>query len=142
MIPKANTFHVPFGEMTITLDDVSTLLAILVVGNTVSLSLANEAQTLVSQALGVTEEEAREEHGFAHGCSVWLEWLQCRFQGVTDDCGNEVIKCSVRTYTCFICSGAHCLWIKQSWVSVYYLHCLKKLDSIHNYAWGAAVLTY
>lgn len=41
--PKTNTFHMPFMEMTIMLDDVNTLLDIPVVGKTVSLSLANEA---------------------------------------------------------------------------------------------------
>ena len=30
--PETNTFHMPFGEMTITLDDVSTILGILVTG--------------------------------------------------------------------------------------------------------------
>lgn len=56
-----------FREMTITLDDVSKLLSILVIENTVSLSLADKTQTLVSCALGVTKEAAREELGSTRG---------------------------------------------------------------------------
>lgn len=57
-----------FGEMTIKLDDVSTLLSFSVVGNTVSsVLLAQEVRTLVSRALGVIEVEAKEELESARG---------------------------------------------------------------------------
>lgn len=95
-------FHMPFRDMTITLDDVSTLLTIPIIGNTVSLSLAVEVHTLLSCALAVVEEEACEELGSVHGCSIRLEWLWCRVQGVTNDCGNEVIRCSPRAYLLYL----------------------------------------
>lgn len=40
--PETNMFHMSFGEMTITLDDVSTLLAIPVVRRTVSHSIQDD----------------------------------------------------------------------------------------------------
>lgn len=45
------TFHVVFGEMTITLDDIWTILGIQVMGKLVS---TESAESLVTIALGVT----------------------------------------------------------------------------------------
>lgn len=61
--PETNVFHIPFGEMTITLDGVSSLLGILVVGQAISiyeekLSL-DDAVTLVSAQLGVSPQHAK-----------------------------------------------------------------------------------
>jgi len=58
MVPR---FHMPCEEMTITLD-VSALLSILVVGNSVSSNIqVHEARKLVAHTLGVTEAEAAQE---------------------------------------------------------------------------------
>lgn len=62
---ETNTFHMSFGEMTITLDDVLSLLGISIVGRTVSifeekLSLEN-AVPLVSAQLGVSPQHVNKE---------------------------------------------------------------------------------
>ncbi|XP_008244121.1 PREDICTED: serine/threonine-protein phosphatase 7 long form homolog [Prunus mume] len=57
--PETNTFHMPFGEMTITLDDVSSILGILVSGAAVA-PLGDDNDTnfeLLVKYLGVTDEE-------------------------------------------------------------------------------------
>lgn len=79
-----------------------TLLSILVAGNTISLNLTDKTQTLVSRALEVTKKEAYEELESACGQSVKMEWLRNRFQGVTKDCGNEVITYSARSYLLYL----------------------------------------
>ncbi|XP_028085165.1 protein MAIN-LIKE 1-like [Camellia sinensis] len=58
--PETNTFHLPFGEMSPTLDDVSVILGILVIGKSVSCKkLSNvDAANLLVEALGVTIDEA------------------------------------------------------------------------------------
>ena len=54
--PKTNTFHLPFGEMTITLDDVSAIIGIPVVGTPVhaltQLSFTDQI-SLLERGLGV-----------------------------------------------------------------------------------------
>lgn len=58
--PETNTFHMPYSEMTITLDDVGAILVIPVTGNSVStdsLSVEREMSP-VSSALGVSPEDA------------------------------------------------------------------------------------
>ena len=59
--PETNTFHMPFGEMTITLDDVASIIGISVTGRTVSYNdrmAYEEAQALLVDALGVESIEA------------------------------------------------------------------------------------
>lgn len=56
------------------LDDVSTLLVILVVGRTISYNLPNDDDvTLLSHTLRVTAAEAHDELRLARGCSIRLE---------------------------------------------------------------------
>lgn len=85
---ETNTFHMPFGDMTITLDDVSCLLRILVVDRAVSLPQKlslDAAVTLVFVQLGVSDENAREELVIVWGTSVRLEWLRVIFSNVKDE---------------------------------------------------------
>jgi len=69
-----NTFHMLFGEMTFTLDDVLTLVGITVMGRSVSRPrrLTDTKDVLVN-LLGVSEQDARDELGLVCGSSVRLE---------------------------------------------------------------------
>lgn len=61
--PEINTFHMPFSEMTITLDDIGTILGILVMGRSVSMEPLSfeRAKLLVEHGFGVTSQEAHDE---------------------------------------------------------------------------------
>ena len=54
--PETNTFRMPFGEMTITIDDVDTILGIPVTGRSVSVEQLSfeRAKILVKHGLGIT----------------------------------------------------------------------------------------
>lgn len=60
---ETNTFHMPFGEMAITLDDVGTILEIPLTGRSVSTYtlLFERAMDLVNSRLGVSPENAHDE---------------------------------------------------------------------------------
>ena len=51
----------PYGEMTITVDDVDTLIGIPVVGRSVNLSTVDDLTILVIRILGVTRRAAMDE---------------------------------------------------------------------------------
>ena len=68
--PETNTFHMPFGEMTITLDDVGTLLGIPVTGIPVHASTSmgfTEQVDLLERGLGVDRASASTEWRVARG---------------------------------------------------------------------------
>ncbi|XP_028115037.1 uncharacterized protein LOC114312948 [Camellia sinensis] len=67
--PETNTFHLTVDEMTMTLDDVGTILGIPITGRSVSATTLTDQQahTLVVAALGVDDTEAIEELPSAKG---------------------------------------------------------------------------
>ncbi|XP_028108860.1 protein MAIN-LIKE 2-like [Camellia sinensis] len=123
---ETNTFHMPVGEMTLTLDDVGTIVGLPIVGKSVSVPDVTDHHgvTLLVYGLGIAERVAHEEV-FAGGNLVRLEWLRSQFAGVTDSDPEEAI---------YDKSGGR--------VPVVYLGLLMDLGSIHTYAWGAAVLAF
>ncbi|RWR84948.1 serine/threonine-protein phosphatase 7 long form [Cinnamomum micranthum f. kanehirae] len=143
--PETNTFHMPFGEMTITLDDVASILGIPVMGQIVSYNermAYEEAQALLLDALGVEPAEAHEKLMQVRGQSVRLEWLRERFSGVSDDDGDEMVDCVVRAYLLYLLGCT--LFINKSGERVpnIFLTVLVDLDAIRSYAWGTIALAY
>ncbi|XP_028109692.1 protein MAIN-LIKE 2-like [Camellia sinensis] len=115
--PETNTFHMTVSEMTLTLDDVGTILGLPIVGKSVSIPDVTDHHgvTLLVYGLGITERAAHEEVSSAGGNSVNLEWLR-RCTLFSDKSGGKV--------------------------PVVYLGLLMDLGSIHTYAWGAAALAF
>ena len=62
--PETNTFHMLFGEMTITLDDVSTILGIPVTGKSVLVEQLSfeRSKTLVEHGLGALHRVVEAPH--------------------------------------------------------------------------------
>lgn len=100
--PKTNTFHMYFGEMTITLDDVSCLLGIPIVSRGVSSPieklLFKDVVTLVIVELGVSPEELQA----IRGMFVWLEWPRGLFCNVNDFNDPGQIGCATKGYLLFL----------------------------------------
>ena len=83
----------PFGEMTITLDDVCTVLRIQVTCKPVSPEslLTERVESLVTIALGVTPNLAHQALLAMQGNSVGLQWLWELFGEVSDvDLGHKL----------------------------------------------------
>ncbi|KAL7177638.1 hypothetical protein ACSBR2_030908 [Camellia fascicularis] len=142
--PETNTFHLIVGEMTMTLDNVGTILGILITGRSVSAATWTDQQThaLVVAALGVDDAEATEELSSARGKSIKLEWLRIKFNGCNDSDTEESIVCAARAYLLFLLG--YTLFSDKSGtrVPVVYLQLLMDVTDIHTYAWGAAALAY
>ncbi|XP_028223467.1 protein MAIN-LIKE 1-like [Glycine soja] len=74
---ETSTFHLPVGELTITLDDVASLLHIPITGALQSFEplVTSDAVVLLTELLEVIPEEARAETHQASGPHVRLSWL-------------------------------------------------------------------
>ncbi|XP_028223885.1 protein MAIN-LIKE 1-like [Glycine soja] len=75
---QTSTFHLSVGELTITLDDVSSLLHLPITGalhNFHALS-TEEARFLLTELLEVFAEEARAETALTRGAYVRLGWVR------------------------------------------------------------------
>jgi hypothetical protein len=76
---ETNTFHLPMGEMTITLDDVFCLTGIPVRGTLVRSDALDDPVEFVVEALGVEAWEVEAEFHRFRGQYVRLEWLREKF---------------------------------------------------------------
>ncbi|CAL5398054.1 unnamed protein product [Camellia sinensis] len=134
--PETNTFHLTVGEMTMTLDDVGTILGTPITGRSVSAAtLTNQqAHALVVDALGVDDAEATEELSLARGQSVKLEWLRTKFSGCKDSDTEESIACAARAYLLFLVGCTLFSDKSGTRVPVVYLKLLMDLSDIHTYA--------
>ncbi|RWR86348.1 LOW QUALITY PROTEIN: serine/threonine-protein phosphatase 7 long form [Cinnamomum micranthum f. kanehirae] len=145
--PETNTFHMPFGEMTITLDDVASILGIPVMGRTVSFNermTYEEAQALLVDALEVESTEAHEEHMKSwckYGANL-LDWSGYGKGFVSDDDGDEMVDCAIRAYLLYLFGCTLFTYKSGTRVPIIFLTVMVDLEVVHSYAWGTAALSY
>ena len=93
--PETTTFHLPFGEMTITLDDVASILHIPVTRSMISFSQplrVDDANALLVELLGTIDVEASRETEQCRSPSVRLLWLRNHFSTITDVSSDDDIE--------------------------------------------------
>lgn len=133
------SFHLPVGEMTITLDDVSALLHIPIRGAFWSISIVDRdhAVQVVTELLGVSVTEANGE--ILSGLMVRCNWLlevyysRCEEQKFVE-ATRALLLCLVGT-TIFTNKSGHAVYI-------YYLELFRDLHHCRSYAWGVGALTH
>ncbi|XP_028215068.1 protein MAIN-LIKE 1-like [Glycine soja] len=138
---ETSSFHLPVGELTITLDDVSSLLHLPVIGDLHAfepLHLDDAVQMLVD-LLMVSPESARAETVQCRRLYVRLQWVhdiyQCRCQA-----GHWTA--AARAYLLHLLGCT--LFANKSATNfhVVYLEALRDLSKTERYAWGVATLVH
>ncbi|KAK9282668.1 hypothetical protein L1049_010888 [Liquidambar formosana] len=139
---ETNTFHMPFGEITITLDNVATILGIPVIGKVVSCPKLDDAvaQDLLVSTLGVEDSDASLALRDVRGQSVKLSWLKTIFSNLGDAPTVEKTTYAARAYLLYLLSSTLFTDKSGGRVSVGLLYVLQDLDTVHEYGWGAAAL--
>ncbi|XP_028057842.1 protein MAIN-LIKE 1-like [Camellia sinensis] len=133
---ETNTFHTTVGEITLTLDDVGTILSLPTVGRSVNVPNVTDLHgvTLLVSGLGIIKCVSHDEVSTTGGNSVRLEWLQSQFASVIDSDPEDTIQCAARAYLLFLLG---CMLFSDKSgdrVFVVYLSLLMDLGSIHTYA--------
>lgn len=134
--PDTNTFHMPFGEMTITLHDVWEILRIPVEGDMVSTDSSTPALRVeVSELLVLTDDELI---GHWQGGGVLIDSIFSRCSGVGMLEDTQVIAWM------FVMFGST-LFVDKSGTRIR-PSCLSEvkdgLDGVGGYSWGSAALAY
>ena len=104
--PVTNIIHISFGEMTITLDDVPTLV---IYWWWVILWRCPREYWMLDECfvslLGVSPQEAADELGMVRGSSVRLKYLRSNFFNVTDSHQIDIFN-ALSELICYIWSVA------------------------------------
>ncbi|GAB2281272.1 hypothetical protein Dimus_039455 [Dionaea muscipula] len=128
-------FHLWFGEMTITLEDVHQLLSLSVTGRAVHYDggmdwvTAMELMSDMLRALAAYMAEGLE------GPLVKLVWLRRHFQPLgLDNCSDVEVERATRVYLLHLLGCTIFAMKAGDKVSVTYLHVLRDLTSLDAYA--------
>nr|XP_027191104.1 protein MAIN-LIKE 1-like [Cicer arietinum] len=130
-----------YGEMIITLDDVSSLLHIPITGAFFSVNIFNkdDAAELLGELLVVSLAAAYAEFNLMRTTTVRYSWLLDVYH---QRCSNQHWQMAARAFLLFLV-GCTLFSDKSAFaVSVAYLECFRDLNSCGGYAWGAAALAY
>nr|XP_004488488.1 protein MAIN-LIKE 1-like [Cicer arietinum] len=136
-----NSFHLPIGEMTITLDDVSSLLHIPITGAFFSVNVFNkdDGADILTEFLGVSHDVAYAEFNVTRTTTVRYSWL---LEVYYQHCRDQHWQMVARIFLLFLV-GCTLFSDKSAYaVSVAYLECFRDLNSCERYAWGATALAY
>ncbi|GAU29856.1 hypothetical protein TSUD_379460 [Trifolium subterraneum] len=157
--PETGTFHLPIGEMTITLDDVSCLLHISITGKMMNHAgtscTMEEGRDMCDELLNFSREDAQEEFDKMKGAHVSFAKLLDIYHGNlnsaleaenNDDEEPETVEflrdCTVRAFLLYLISGTLCTNESAQYVDVIFLSYLQDIPLINTWNWGASGLAY
>ncbi|KAL5179149.1 Protein MAIN-LIKE 1 [Glycine soja] len=135
------SFHLLVGELTITLDDVSFLLHLPVIGDLHAFEPlhGDDAVQMLVDLLMVSPESARTETVQCRGPYIRLQWVRDIYQR----------RCQAGHWTAAACAYLHhllgcTLFANKSATNVHvvYLEALRDLSMTEMYAWGVAALVH
>ncbi|KAH1199212.1 Protein MAIN-LIKE 1 [Glycine max] len=134
---ETSTIHLPVGKLTITLDDVSSLLHLPISGTFHSFEAlsVDEAVFLLMELLEVSGEEARAEKIRARGAYVHLSWVREIYEARRCIVAARAYLLHLIGYTVFPNKSA-------TYVHVVHLEAFRDLGQSGGYAWGAAALVH
>ncbi|XP_006575853.1 protein MAINTENANCE OF MERISTEMS-like [Glycine max] len=138
---ETSSFHLPVGELTITLDDISSLLHLPVVGDLHAfqpLHVDDAVQVLVN-LLMVSAESVRAETAQCRGPYVRLQWVCDIYER---RCQASHWTAAARAYLLHVLGCILFANKSATNVHVVYLEALRDLSMTGRYAWGVAALVH
>lgn len=133
--PETNSFHLPFGEMTITLHDVAYILGIPVSGEPIfGKPNVKELKAHLSGILGVSDDVVNKEY---HSGTI-------KFNIIYKCCSSNNVNSGsmARGYLLWMLGSTLFVDRSSNAASAYYLPFLLDLEKVKDYAWGTACLAY
>ncbi|XP_009619850.1 protein MAIN-LIKE 2-like [Nicotiana tomentosiformis] len=146
---ETNTFHLPIGEATITLEDVEVLFGLPVDGLPVAYPHALKDYRglhylhMLQRLTGFHPVEETALSGASHlQLTPIRQHLEAMYAEITDDSPPEVIDRHTRLLQLLMFGGVLFPNTSKNLVNMRFLHHLEQLDDLPGYSWGAAVLGY
>ncbi|KAL5134726.1 Protein MAIN-LIKE 1 [Glycine soja] len=138
---ETSSFHLPVGELTITLNDVSSLLHLPVIGDLHAFEPlhVDDAVQMLVDLLMVSAESARAETAQCRGPYVRLQWVRDIYER---RCQEGHWTAAARTYLLHLLGCTLFANKSATNVHVVYLEALRDLSMTERYAWGVAALCW
>ncbi|KAF7815931.1 serine/threonine-protein phosphatase 7 long form-like protein [Senna tora] len=134
--PETHTFHMPMGEVTITLQDVAVQMGLPVDGEAVVGQTNLNCPDICERLLGCRPPEAVFKFR-----KLSLRWLHQNFSQIPMNATIQQLQQYTRAYILMLIGGV-LMCDKTSAVSLMYLPLLEDLEKAGRYSWGSAVLAH
>ncbi|KAG8496053.1 hypothetical protein CXB51_009279 [Gossypium anomalum] len=132
--PETHTFHLPCGECTITLEDVTLQLGLPINGNAVTgVSLISRPARLCYDLLGRSPSEGKFQ-------TLKFSWLKANFEYFPSTATELEVMQAARAYIMHLIGGVLMPDTHGSEVHLMYLPLLCNLHNTRSYSWGFAML--
>ena len=135
--PETHTFHVPVGEMTITLQDVTIILGLRIDGPVVTGTCVLDVAELCGELLGVTPPADA-----LKGYAISIRWLCDQLSTLAPDADEVALERSARGFILALMGSFLFADKKGVHVHLSFLPLLRDLTRTSTYSWGGAVLTH
>ncbi|XP_017413036.1 protein MAIN-LIKE 1-like [Vigna angularis] len=138
---ETSSFHLPVGEMTVTLDDVSSLLHLPVLGQLCNLEEVDfeDSRRAIVELLGVDGGRAGVELHAAHGAKVRLSWLRYIY---AEHCEQRHWEYAARAYLLHLVGCSIFADKIATSIHVSYFLLFRDVHACDRYAWGIVALAY
>ncbi|KAK9289288.1 hypothetical protein L1049_017764 [Liquidambar formosana] len=130
-------FHLPVGEMTVTLQDVALLLGLHIDGEPFTGDTAYDWYAECERLLGL-RPDAKTITGF----SLRLRWLSQHFSKFPQQVGKHTREYHSRAYILYLFGAILFTDSSGDTVLLMFLPLLDNLELVHLYSWGSATLAW
>ncbi|XP_016165240.1 serine/threonine-protein phosphatase 7 long form homolog [Arachis ipaensis] len=144
--PETHTFHMPFGEYTVTLQDVAFQLGLPIDGRNVSGCLAKFENFMeggrpswkwFQELFGELPPPNKVKQMTVH-----FTWFHERFRVLPQDAIEDTVRICARAYIMMLLSTQLFGDKSANWVHIWWLSFVANLDDIGSYSWGSAALAW
>ena len=135
--PETHTFHVPVGEMTITLQDVAIILGLRIDGPAITRTCVLDVAELCSELLGVTPPVDA-----LRGSAIFIRWLCQQLSTPGPDADEVDLERSARGFILALMGSFLFTDKKGVRVHLFFPPLLLDLTQTSTYSWGGAVLAH
>ncbi|WOG82990.1 hypothetical protein DCAR_0519795 [Daucus carota subsp. sativus] len=139
--PETHTFHLPFGESTITLQDVAVLLGLRIDGDVITGTTGGFEggwSNLVEKIFGKKPKEDKE----LKGGRLLLSWLTSTVKELPAAPSDQDIQRYTQSYILQLIAGILFTDKSGGLVHCMYIPLIQDFGRCRNLGWGAAVLAY
>ena len=140
--PEMHTFYFPYGECTVTLEDVAFQLGLGVDGVSVNEYISNwetylnrDIQRFCKKLLGVVSDESNMQ-----GSAVKLTWFSTTFLTMYVDTSEETIACHTYAFILRLLGGFLTADASASRASLKWLSLLRDFGEVGRLSWSSAIL--
>ena len=135
--PETHTFHLPDGECTITLQDISVLTGLTVDGNAITGRVRSDYIHLCETLLGAAPVPP--DINFSLVRSAWFKEM---FSELPEQVNEATLHRHTRAYILQLCSTLLFPTVATGKINLQYLQYLEHIDLIGQYSWGSACLAF